>query len=173
MPDDHGQTAAGIIQVLHAAGLRLALNADGDLDITGPPKALRVWEAMSVAVADLGDVVIAALTRAAAPVSDTNGTAPVTDHDTPDPLASWRRMGDGAGTMVERLTGGSPRPAPAPASEAVPTPPKHGPLPEPPRTDSGYPYIDGAGHAWRARRNAARARGQEFTEPPPYKWPFN
>jgi hypothetical protein len=46
-------------------------------------------------------------------------------------------------------------------------------LPEPPFIPGGGPYIDAEGFRWMARRNSARARGERFSEPPPYRWIFN
>jgi hypothetical protein len=58
--DQHQAQAASIIVALHAAGLKLAV-IDGDLDIGGTPKAIRVWHAMADAIENLAEIVVAAL----------------------------------------------------------------------------------------------------------------
>jgi hypothetical protein len=91
-----------------------------------------------------------------------------------DALKQWRRMGDGAGELMEKLAGGPPPAVPVAQVTAatVQPPPEQRHLPDPPRTDSGYPYIDGEGFAWKARRDLARSRGEVFNELPPYNWSF-
>jgi hypothetical protein len=150
MADDHGQ-AASIIIALRAAGLKLTLNADRDLDIGGTPKAIAVWHAMAAAIEHLGDTVITALA-----VQESN-----------ENLERWRRAGDGAEALAQRMSGGaSPSPPSPPASP-------HPGLPEPPFVPGGGYFIDAEGFAWRARRDRARAEGRPFTEAPPYRWIFN
>jgi hypothetical protein len=92
-----------------------------------------------------------------------------------EPLERWRCAGGGIDALAERLAGGAPPQVlvqqVTTAAVEPPSEQQHH-LPEPPRTESGLPYIDADGFRWRARRDAARARGERFTEMPPYRWVF-
>jgi hypothetical protein len=148
MADDHHQ-ATSLIDALRSAGLKLAVNTDGDLDISGTPKALAVWHAMAAAIENLDQIVIAAL---------------AVPKDSSEALERWRRVGDGAEAFAERMSGGPP------PSVTVPPPEQQHPrLPDPPFVPGGGYFIDSQGFAWRARRDLARAEGRPFTEPPPYR----
>jgi hypothetical protein len=107
---DQGQA---LIVVLRAAGVKLRLDADGDLDVGGKPKALAVWHALDEAIDNLGDLVAEALRGGAVPRSDTTKLGaeqqeptPVSEEDAKNAaLEKWCRFGDGCQAMLGRANG--------------------------------------------------------------------
>jgi hypothetical protein len=160
MAGTQDQAAREIVEVLRAVGVSLRMD-DGDLLIGGTTKAMQVWTSMSAAIPNLDALVITALTE----TLDRDSAA--------DTLEQHRRAGEGAGALMETLSGGLPPAVPVsgvgvklePAAPSLPT------LPPPPHYN-GVPVIDAEGFRWKARRDLARARGERFHEPPPYRWPF-
>jgi hypothetical protein len=90
--------------------------------------------------------------------------APQSDGVTADPLARWESIVLG----LKEMMGGDPPAAVPVAQVAIPQPtPGRVKLPPCPRWE-GIPVIDARGLSWRARRDVARNKGEQFTELPPY-----
>jgi hypothetical protein len=91
MSAEHSSEAAALVAALRMVGMTLRLDG-GELDITGRPKVLAVWQAIDAAIEGLGELVAGAL-RAELEAADPL-PAPIVPTQ-PDPLDSWTRMSGG------------------------------------------------------------------------------
>jgi hypothetical protein len=149
---EHQGEGGAIVAALRAAGLVLSLDAEGDIDLGGRPKAMAVWHAMAAAIEDLPKLVAEAM-REEAGASDGAAKRDMEgDATPPDPaLARWESIGSEA-------------PAPPSAESSAPGRVKLPPAPQ----YEGIAVMCPRGQAWVARRNAARSQGRKFHGRPPY-----
>jgi hypothetical protein len=161
---EHQSEGGALVAALRATGLVLSLDAEGDIDLGGRPKAMRVWTALAEAIEDLPKLVASALREELSESDRTRPTssesvvsAPATT-DPPDPaLARWESLNNAGGinaVMEHSMSGGEPPLARVPAASATISQPAPGrvKLPPCPRY-AGYPVICPQGQAWVARRD--------------------
>jgi hypothetical protein len=171
MTDTQGQV---LIAALRACGASLALDAEGDLDVGGKPKALAVWHAMDAAINNLGDLVTEALAGGNTSTPPAQAEDPPARADTPE---RWRDLDRNAGidTVMHRALGGG-EPAAVPVAKATITPStaQREEYKRAPQV-AGIYIATPAFQRWRElwRQAAAQGREQEFLSenPAPYWFP--
>jgi hypothetical protein len=124
---------------------------------------------MDAAIEGLPELVAAALQEEVNVTKEgasKEASSSVTNEPPPaDPaLARWQSIGPG----LKEMTGGEPPPAvPVPQVTIQPPAPGRVKLPPAPR-HMGMPVLSPQGQGYIARRNAARFKGEPFTELPPH-----
>jgi hypothetical protein len=136
------------------------LDSEGDIDLGGPRKARAVWDAMALAVEGPELVAEALRSEASGPVLNLGGVpastaAPLINLSPVDaPPERWQTLN----ASGESSAAQAPPAPPTPGRQRLPPAPRH----------MGMPVLSPAGQGYIARRNAARFKGEPFTELPPH-----
>jgi hypothetical protein len=124
MMADQGEAGA-VVATLRMAGVSVSLDAEGDLDVVGKPKAMAAWAALNEAIEVLPKLVAEVLREETGKVEVVIATSnPNPPHD---PLARWESIGPGQQAIMEHVVGGGEDPPrEVPVAQVTISPPSPG-----------------------------------------------